>query len=747
MTLGKVNYKAYVYEEDYWGDYLNRNLLVTNLPAQIATYDNAVILPLKTIGNRSYGGVISDQGEFLAGKTRSYNTIFSDPECVLDAYIPDEEEIEYINESVVFGGVIRNHFGHMLCEGLSRIWGAINEKNKNLRVAFVLHKYHPTRRFFLEILDACGITEDRRLIIDHPTRFKEVFIPEETQFLEGNYGYRSEIKNVIRCIKDNAKSKQDSAVMPKKIYLSRTQFEITNCIGEEYFENFFKCNGFEVVYPELLPFEKQVRLFSNAEIVAGTNGSILLSSMFMKDDAKLIVINRSRYRVQPVGYSISNVKAYIIDCHRNFLPETHINNCIYYLYPTSKWNQFLNENSSELKLDTASINKTKANIEDYIRAWSTDCQIKDKLRHLSWVRNESIVDLVKRILLFYSELPNSKVQELTKDAKTITQSKLTDAQMHKNCRPRISDAYWADDNLTLSGLLEKKYCGKQGFNCSIVFSTSEFSNQLNENDIELPIHKTNYSKERRGLEYEITLQLRNVLNNYDECKLFIKFLCKFKETEVLYSLGNNMNQKALDSIRQHCLTDSGFKIVIDKNINGNLAIIKTKVSELLNEMPLSSEIKKICRPRISKVEWVNNKLIIRGILEKKHCSKPGFKCYIVLSSNKYSQELQDNDIIIPITNAKYNKEDKGLNYCAILSFSEMDLHAERFFVKFGCAYNGYSVAYPFGNNISEDARDQLKLRKVTCEKKLYIGLNQCEMIEISKKVKFTMLLKNFAINI
>jgi capsular polysaccharide biosynthesis protein len=77
----------------------------------------------------------------------------------------------------------------------------------------------------------------------------------------------------------------------KKLYISRK-----NCFGtrillnQNNVEQIFKEHGYEIVYPELIPFQEQLKLFSEAEYIAGPSGAGFTNILFANKTAKIICI-------------------------------------------------------------------------------------------------------------------------------------------------------------------------------------------------------------------------------------------------------------------------------------------------------------------------------------------------------------------------------------------------------------------------------------------------------------------------
>jgi len=68
------------------------------------------------------GGICSFEGSFIAGLERKFNNPYCN-KSLMSSYTPNikSNELKKIKKAV-FGGVIFNHFGHMITETLSRLW-------------------------------------------------------------------------------------------------------------------------------------------------------------------------------------------------------------------------------------------------------------------------------------------------------------------------------------------------------------------------------------------------------------------------------------------------------------------------------------------------------------------------------------------------------------------------------------------------------------------------------------------------
>lgn len=74
----------------------------------------------------------------------------------------------------------------------------------------------------------------------------------------------------------------------KRIYISRNRYKYRKLLNEDEVIDALKPLGFEIVYPEMLPFIEQVSLFASAKIVIGTTGSALTNLLFCQPGSVFI---------------------------------------------------------------------------------------------------------------------------------------------------------------------------------------------------------------------------------------------------------------------------------------------------------------------------------------------------------------------------------------------------------------------------------------------------------------------------
>lgn len=78
----------------------------------------------------------------------------------------------------------------------------------------------------------------------------------------------------------------------RKLYLSRRNCSWRLLLNDEAVGQMLSALGFEILYPEDMSFEEQVRMYQSAAVVVAPNGSSLVNAIFAPTDLKLIVLSQ-----------------------------------------------------------------------------------------------------------------------------------------------------------------------------------------------------------------------------------------------------------------------------------------------------------------------------------------------------------------------------------------------------------------------------------------------------------------------
>ena len=285
--------------------------------ARVSTLEEAFVSPFVADPSRRVfsGAVYHASGRLCRNSQRTTNP--------LNEWQPNNPEIllpfeggKRIRGKSLYLGHYTGHYGHFLLESLSRLWVLGNRSLTEAgydRVVFhpFLHKTPRVRMFSpAKISFACyGISEDRLLLINQPTVFEHLTVPEP--LLEINHRVDPTLAHVYESIAQYCLSLTSSGPTlisrlfgwsdfePLKLYVSRRRARgyhpMTN---ERAVESMFRDLGFKILHPERWRFEQQVALFQRADVLAGVEGSALHNSVFMRREALVINIGTAR---EPTG--------------------------------------------------------------------------------------------------------------------------------------------------------------------------------------------------------------------------------------------------------------------------------------------------------------------------------------------------------------------------------------------------------------------------------------------------------------
>ena len=252
------------------------------------SYIDAVILPIKKQNDDGMqfglGGVVDSQGVYVESS--------SIEKRVGGAYPYSISRVE--NSKVVYCGYCVKHWGHFLIEAVARIWYFLENDNSVDKYVFVSEENGSTELFgnYLEFFELLGVA-DKLQIINKPVKYREVLVPELSY--SRKYYYHDKYKEVFDRIAENAnKSFKQNKKMPKKVFLSRSQFAKAKQaeIGLDYLDHYFSKNGYTILYPEKLSLTQLIQYLYNADVCASSSGTIPHNLLFSQKGKKAIIVER-----------------------------------------------------------------------------------------------------------------------------------------------------------------------------------------------------------------------------------------------------------------------------------------------------------------------------------------------------------------------------------------------------------------------------------------------------------------------
>jgi len=342
-----------------WENALLKVVPTQNKPSA-GIFKDATVLPLrkrKDLKCKAFeGGVVNGKGLFVGGVQRSKKNFQLNFACTRGYKV---EKPRYIDEKVVFGGVLFGHFGHVIIDSSTRLWHFAENHGDGLKRVFV---QTPETSFkYGQFFDLAGMNWE---IINEPTQYREVIVPEEAYWSNDrghpvwlewwDFLQKKALKTQNCTLKGRKKQDfdeistlktQNSHLKCRKIYLTRTQFAGNDGINEAYYENYFKSIGFEVISPEKLPLDEQIAIISQASHIVCTMGTLAHMLVFARDGADVTLLLRSPSSVLPAQLIINQLRRFnwrCIDATVNPLPVSQSNGAFLYA-PTPFFREFCSD--------------------------------------------------------------------------------------------------------------------------------------------------------------------------------------------------------------------------------------------------------------------------------------------------------------------------------------------------------------------------------------------------------------------
>ena len=435
-----MGHSFYVSDIEAWENKLGEVRRLEEEP-RTETVDNAVILPLRYIEGSEKrkadwlleGGVCLADGTFIAGQNREYLGGECNRGCA-QGYEFDVDKVLYRDETVIYGGILAEHWGHMLVDSAARLWYPIREEALEYKTVFLMTPGYEFK--FKNLLDMAGMTEDRYEILTEATQFSRVIIPEETMY-SYNGVYNRHWLDFFDRVRDSVEPAEY-----EKIYLTRTALSTSNVIGkvvgEEYFEKYFAEKGYKVIAPEQYSIAEQVSFLAGAREIVTTGGTLSHLALFAHNGISLFTINRidSTTRMQFAIDQARELDAFYVDAQKNFLPETPALST-WLMAPTKYWNEFIRDKFEDNEDADYEECEFPRYCLEYIKEWASALTSERKFRV---IKDENLKTIVERINLV---LNNEDVDlSAFDDPKDVIKLKRKNERLEKKIKKMENSKSW-----------------------------------------------------------------------------------------------------------------------------------------------------------------------------------------------------------------------------------------------------------------------------------------------------------------
>lgn len=307
-------------------DYINekKKQYFNNKSCKSIKVKYGIVLPLKNFksdkNTKNRGGVLDKNLKYIESSAMLAHNMIN---RVKGKYKIDLKKLQYINEEVVYINAFYEHWGHFLVDIVSRLWYVIKNPNK-YKIVFIVDEFSDIKidGNYLEFLELFGINKENIIIVNSPTRFKSIIIPDVSIY-PGKY-YTKEYKKIFDVL---FKKIDYNPKIPKKIYLSRVKYRKAKSKekGEKNIEKLFNRNGYTTIYPEAMTLKDQIAYYKSCDEMVCINGTLSHNILFANDGVNIIIINKT-YKMNKNQGLINQVKkanSTYIDCHISIYPISY----------------------------------------------------------------------------------------------------------------------------------------------------------------------------------------------------------------------------------------------------------------------------------------------------------------------------------------------------------------------------------------------------------------------------------------
>ena len=297
----------YIYRDINAQQYSQSQDFEDKRPPRVEVVDDGIILPSISGGGLPWGmgGIVDSSGEFLDSSRLD--------DSFGGAYAFDDAAVPYLDETVIYLGILPRHWGHMLIDVLSKLWYSVEEPHRYRIAYFGLDWVDEggVNGVYKQLLSLAGIDDSDLLFLTRPTRFRKILVPSRTMGFERSWN--NKYLKVIEQIISNAEQEASRRGLPSvsRLYLTRQNFAVAKKreIGEEQIVSLFRNNGFDIVSPERLDVVEQVHLYHSCQEYVCLSGTLAHNAVFARPDVQLTILNRT-WALNPPQVRINQLKGF-----------------------------------------------------------------------------------------------------------------------------------------------------------------------------------------------------------------------------------------------------------------------------------------------------------------------------------------------------------------------------------------------------------------------------------------------------
>jgi hypothetical protein len=243
---------------------------------------------------RAKDGWLFDGGLFLSDGTRdpAAPLVRLGISLVTEAPIDPLQDLEVIEAPVMYLGWHFNHFGHMMIEGMARSFAVQNAPKGTLWLISTPDAWPPTLAQNVELLTYIGIDPSDVLDPGRSYRIKQLLVPHPAYLpqMSATGAFPGPFQRAAENVMGPADLPRiDSA----PVFLSRSALTGNAWHNEDEarLETLLAEFGMQVVHPEAMTLEEQIRLFNRHSTFVGLIGSAFHGKLFALRPSTTLVMS------------------------------------------------------------------------------------------------------------------------------------------------------------------------------------------------------------------------------------------------------------------------------------------------------------------------------------------------------------------------------------------------------------------------------------------------------------------------
>ncbi len=191
------------------------------------------------------------------------------------------------------------HYGHLLTEGLAKLWGwdEVRRRDPDVRLLMRQHPRDAGRvnaRPDHAILSALGIDSDQITWARGPARVQSLYSATPMIHNKDPYSIHPDLRGIWDRARDGLLATEPTIATGRRIFVTRRSGNRL-CRNHAQVEELFTAEGFDIVLPAELTVAQQAATFARAEVVAGFGGTGMFNLIFAGNRPDVVILNHTSY--------------------------------------------------------------------------------------------------------------------------------------------------------------------------------------------------------------------------------------------------------------------------------------------------------------------------------------------------------------------------------------------------------------------------------------------------------------------